>query len=90
MRYIGNKGHDVHVLHQHVQGLCATGGPVQAAEHRRHVRLPYGLEDLDDGREVDFLCCETCQPVSLRRVSRPGRREPEACAVTAGSSRAWW
>jgi hypothetical protein len=50
-----NKGHDVHVLHQDVQCLCPTRGAVQAAENRRHVRLPYGLQDLDDGREVDFL-----------------------------------
>jgi hypothetical protein len=52
---IVNKGHDVHVLHQDVQGLGPARGAVQAAENRRHVRLPYRLEDLDDGREVDFL-----------------------------------
>jgi hypothetical protein len=55
VRSLVNKGHDVHVLHQDVQCLCPTRGAVQAAENRRHVRLPYGLQDLDDGREVDFL-----------------------------------
>lgn len=46
---------NVHVLHQNVQRLRTTGALIDALQHRRHLRLADRLQNLDNGREMNFL-----------------------------------